>query len=68
MCEVESRWVQWQDGVTLKLFCKATDKEIRLHNRWGYYCEDLCGIEQDRMSDQEIENILNKELPKEEIK
>ncbi len=47
---------------SVNVTCEKTGKDIITTNQWGQYCEDLCGIEEDKKEAKAIMDIVTKSI------
>ena len=60
MSRIKRAFTKNTDGTeNLELTCKICGKPISKSNKYGMYCEDKCGIEEDKAAFLKLNNLIN---------
>jgi uncharacterized protein with PIN domain len=61
MCQILKQSVptKKKGRIDAKVTCAKTGKPIVITNQYGMYCEDKCGLEQDKQAEQQCRQFMN---------
>ena len=64
MSRIKQKFTKNSDGSeNINLSCKVCGKPITKTNKFGMYCEDMCGLDEDKKAYEKIEKIMNGIFP-----
>jgi len=58
MCEIVQKKKKVKGGFDLSLTCKQTGKPISVSNKWEMFCEDMCDLEENKISEKEVMRVM----------
>ena len=59
MCEIVQKKKKVKGGFDLSLTCKQTGKPISVSNKWGMFCEDMCDLEENKISEKNSMKVMH---------
>jgi len=59
MCDVEALSVENPNGgADITVTCKISGKPVNISNEYGMYCEDMCGLKEDKVAKLFLDGFL----------